>query len=290
MTAVHDSSKDYVYFFDGNGNVVDMYSTDGTTSVANYDYDPFGRITKASGDMAETNTFRFSTKQFEPGHKLYYYGHRFYSPGLGRWMSRDPIYDLGTPPIRSVIVAPAEPDAALYEFGMNDPMDRFDALGLWSFPWPKKKEKRPKCTMANAKKGLTWDDASTRQVSGDYVLKEVHWGKRWGFWQCSCQAEASTELKRFKCIMSEACCMDYTDDKGMSRTDTKWVEKGKPCPAGYNKTGVSTPRWIDAGKSFGESESTRTKFTTSMPATEGDDPRVICADECNTWVTGLNRK
>ncbi|MBN1675768.1 MAG: hypothetical protein JXR37_32290 [Kiritimatiellae bacterium] len=78
----------YVYFYDGNGNITYVYQDDGVSERASYDYDPFGNITRSSGSMAETNTFRFSTKMFEPDHGLYYYGYRFYSSNLGRWVNR----------------------------------------------------------------------------------------------------------------------------------------------------------------------------------------------------------
>jgi RHS repeat-associated protein len=45
--------------------------------------------------MAELFSHRFSTKYWDPETDLYYYGHRFYSPSLGRWVSRDPIGEMG---------------------------------------------------------------------------------------------------------------------------------------------------------------------------------------------------
>ncbi|MBN1674719.1 MAG: RHS repeat-associated core domain-containing protein, partial [Kiritimatiellae bacterium] len=90
LLAMTDSSADsYLYFYDGNGNVTHLYATDGNTQVAAYEYDPFGNITKSSGSMAETNTLRFSTKPFEPNHGLGYWGERWYSSNLGRWVNRD---------------------------------------------------------------------------------------------------------------------------------------------------------------------------------------------------------
>ena len=40
------------------------------------------------------NPFRFSTKYFDAETGLYYYGYRYYSPNLGRWISRDPIGEI----------------------------------------------------------------------------------------------------------------------------------------------------------------------------------------------------
>ena len=44
---------------------------------------------------AENNPYRFSTKYFDSEIELYYYGYRYYSPELGRWISRDSIEERG---------------------------------------------------------------------------------------------------------------------------------------------------------------------------------------------------
>ena len=54
-------------------------------------YDDFGRTISQSGPMAEDFRHRFSTKYFDAETGLYYYGYRFYSPSLMRWLNRDPI-------------------------------------------------------------------------------------------------------------------------------------------------------------------------------------------------------
>ncbi len=88
-----ESTSTYLYTFDGNGNVTDLVDTNGAV-VAHYEYDPFGRTVAQSGSYAEANPWRFSTKQIEAVWGLYYYGYRYYSPQLGRWVNRDPIRDL----------------------------------------------------------------------------------------------------------------------------------------------------------------------------------------------------
>jgi len=62
---------------------------------AHYEYSPFGEIVVQSGDLADTFKFRFSTKYLDEETGLYYYGYRFYSPELMRWLSRDPIEEEG---------------------------------------------------------------------------------------------------------------------------------------------------------------------------------------------------
>ena len=58
-------------------------------------YDDFGRTISRSGSMADFFRMRFSTKYFESETGLYYYGYRFYSPALMRWLNRDPIGEDG---------------------------------------------------------------------------------------------------------------------------------------------------------------------------------------------------
>jgi len=105
------------YTFDGNGNVAQLISSTGDI-VAQYEYDPYGNGIVATGD----NPFRFSTKFFDDETGLLYYGYRFYSPVLGRWLNRDPLGQQG--------------GLNLYGFATNSPLNQGDYLGLaklWTF-------------------------------------------------------------------------------------------------------------------------------------------------------------
>ncbi|MBQ4481413.1 MAG: RHS repeat-associated core domain-containing protein [Victivallales bacterium] len=74
---VSDANKNTVALLDTTGSVADTYT-----------YDPFGTCTHA-GNL--TNPFRFSSEYFDAETGLVYYNYRYYSPTLGRWISRDPI-------------------------------------------------------------------------------------------------------------------------------------------------------------------------------------------------------
>jgi RHS repeat-associated protein len=100
--------------YDANGNVTDYVSTNGTV-VAHYEYDAFGKITDSSSPMADDFAFRFSTKYFDVETGLSYYGYRYYSPELGRWLSRDPSEEYG--------------GANLYVFCFNSPIMLIDTDG-----------------------------------------------------------------------------------------------------------------------------------------------------------------
>jgi RHS repeat-associated protein len=68
--------------------------------------------------MAKANHFRFSTKYQEDETDLFYYGHRYYTATTGRWLSKDPTGEVG--------------GQNLYGFVRNNPIWRYDRLGLWS--------------------------------------------------------------------------------------------------------------------------------------------------------------
>jgi RHS repeat-associated protein len=97
-------TKDVGFFYDGNGNVVQLVDLSDESIEAKYEYDPFGKEIVATGDLADWNKFRFSTKYLEDvvldsseGAELglLYYGYRYYSPRLGRWITRDSLGEAG---------------------------------------------------------------------------------------------------------------------------------------------------------------------------------------------------
>ena len=81
-----------------------------------YYHDAFGNTTAQSGTLASDFPFRFSTKYYDTETGLYYYGDRYYSPTLGRFISEDPIGERG--------------GLNLYGFCGNDPINRWDYLGM----------------------------------------------------------------------------------------------------------------------------------------------------------------
>ena len=85
--------------------------------VAHREYDPFGNTIVATGPMVNDFSFWFSTKYLDQETGLYYYGYRYYSPGMGRWLSRDPIGEFG--------------GLNLYGFVGNRPISRIDPKGLF---------------------------------------------------------------------------------------------------------------------------------------------------------------
>ncbi|GJQ27294.1 MAG: hypothetical protein HBSAPP02_23260 [Phycisphaerae bacterium] len=115
--------KQYFYYCDAMGNVGQVVDATSGPLAAQYDYtDPFGGAA-ASGAWAAKNPFRFSTKYFDgeidyadtDNDGLYYYGYRYYSPRLGRWLNRDPIEE--------------QDDYNIYRFTNNGPTNLIDPRG-----------------------------------------------------------------------------------------------------------------------------------------------------------------
>ena len=108
----------FVPCYDSNGNVTRYLDASGRT-VAQYIYDAFGGTISASGLLANIFRVRYSTKYIDAEADLYYYGYRFYSPVLRRWLTRDPIEERG--------------GLNLYAFCGNNAVGRFDRLGQAHF-------------------------------------------------------------------------------------------------------------------------------------------------------------
>lgn len=184
---------------DGNGNVSEVLDDTGAI-VAHYQYDAFGNEVVKSGLAADWNKFRFSTKWTECTHlwldeydytadyspglvtdkALCYYGYRYYEPGTGRWLSRDPIGEPG--------------GLNLYGFGPNGPTNGYDRLGLdWYNNWSDFKSVIVEGTVEgfqlvgkNYKKaGMDVIEAPGKigetigEEVGDYIYNRKEFDKRW---------------------------------------------------------------------------------------------------------------
>ena len=113
-----DTVLSYMHFYDNNGNITRYCDAQGNV-VASYTYDAFGNTIAQSGAMADNFCHRFSTKYFDSETGLYYYGYRYYSPPLMRWLNRDPIEEQG--------------GANLYAMCRNQPTIAFDTDGQYEW-------------------------------------------------------------------------------------------------------------------------------------------------------------
>lgn len=110
----------HAYHFDFNGNVtLTTAKTGAVAAVSSWiEYDPFGEVLAKSGSF-EPN-YRFSGKEWDASVGLSYFGFRYYSPLLGRWLSRDLIGEAAR--------------CSLYGFVFNSPTHYVDPHGMaaWS--------------------------------------------------------------------------------------------------------------------------------------------------------------
>jgi RHS repeat-associated protein len=106
--------KDYSYLYDGKGNIVALIDPSQVVA-ASYAYDPYGRLMKKYGLLDQP--YMFSTKEYDLGTGLSYYGYRYYNSAIGKWTTRDPIEEKG--------------GINLYQFVGNNPVNWIDPWGLY---------------------------------------------------------------------------------------------------------------------------------------------------------------
>ena len=139
LLARSEGSTQASYFADGNGNITSL-SGGNLAVVASYRYDPYGNLLFKSGAWADTNVYRFSSKECHAKSGLYYYLYRWYSPELQRWITRDPLGELGFQVLRKHRLigrhqsgrrfAEVSQGPNLYRFVRNSPTGKRDAFGL----------------------------------------------------------------------------------------------------------------------------------------------------------------
>jgi len=157
----HSSTQQTVAGGDGRGNVtvlLDALETDTTTPMNNLkagvEYAPYGEMVRTVGDLGQM-PFRFQSKwalgQGWTGSwplELLDFGRRMYAPGLGRFISRDPVGESA--------------GANLYHYCGNDPVNRIDPLGLWPLGGPVRVARDPWYFDAN---GHIWFEGEWSQPS-----------------------------------------------------------------------------------------------------------------------------
>jgi RHS repeat-associated protein len=103
----------YFYAHDHLGSIREMTDSSGQPRAV-YDYTPFGRRSRTSGDL--DSDFGFTGHPFHAASELHLAPFRAYDANLARWLSRDPIGEVDTP--------------NLFAYVLNDPINLVDPDGL----------------------------------------------------------------------------------------------------------------------------------------------------------------
>jgi RHS repeat-associated protein len=113
-----EGANDYFYTRDHLGNVREVIASNGNTIESRYDYDLWGKVTRAAGTGEESN-FLYTGHFYHPKSDLHLAQYRAYDSELGRWLSRDPIAENG--------------GINLYAYVLNDPVNYVDPTGEIAF-------------------------------------------------------------------------------------------------------------------------------------------------------------
>lgn len=107
----------YYYTRDHLGSIREVTSASGTV-LARYDYDPYGARTKTGSFDCD---FGFTGHYYHSPSGLFLTLYRAYDPSAGRWLSRDPLGEMG--------------GLNLYEYGLNNPINAVDRDGRNPLIW-----------------------------------------------------------------------------------------------------------------------------------------------------------
>lgn len=110
------NTGNYFYTRDHLGSIREMVDSAGAVR-ARYDYDPYGKRTKLAGDL--NSDFGFTGHYTHLGTGLVLAPNRAYDPATARWLSRDPIGEMG--------------GINLYGYVENGPDKFVDPLGNFTF-------------------------------------------------------------------------------------------------------------------------------------------------------------
>ena len=208
LSVAHAGEPWRFYHADGNGNIA-LLTDEAEQESARLEYDPFGRVLIDTANQPVR--YQFSSKEYDGTVGLNYYGYRFYSPQLGRWLSRDPLGDhafltqamrgKSRSHRRELLDASLDP---LYGFVSNDPLSRVDALGLATLA-------EMRCAVAkigpcDALKAKEIADKATQDAESKYPNDS---GKRNAYRHCLGSCESTRQLGRKQAEEVQKCHEDH---------------------------------------------------------------------------------
>ena len=110
--AIETTNGIYCPFHDRQGNITKLINIQTKESISLKKADPYGR--GLSKDIPVP--WIFSYKHYDPQTDLVYFGHRFYSPALGKWLTPDPAHQTDDP----------------YQYCLYNPLMNFDPDGRFA--------------------------------------------------------------------------------------------------------------------------------------------------------------
>jgi RHS repeat-associated protein len=120
--AIEIKGQVFAPLHDQSGNVVCLINQKTASVVESYRTTAFGeeKIYNSSSELIEPehaiNSWRFSSKRYDPETGFIYFGRRYYQPSTGHWITLDPISYEGGP--------------NLYAYVSNNPLTHIDLYGL----------------------------------------------------------------------------------------------------------------------------------------------------------------
>jgi RHS repeat-associated protein len=112
--AIETRNGIYCPFHDMHGNITKLINIKTRESISLKIADPYGR--GLSDDALVP--WIFSYKHYDPQTELVYFGHRFYSPVVGKWLTNDPAHQTDDP----------------HEYCLYNPLMYFDPDGRFAIP------------------------------------------------------------------------------------------------------------------------------------------------------------
>lgn len=220
LLAVKIDGATYVPIYDVGGNITGYCSSSGSV-IAERNYSPFGQMISARSDndpLFRRLHFWFSTKYLDLETGLYYFGGRFYSPFLCRWLNRDPIGEQG--------------GLNLYAFCRNDPINNYDPNGCAYFikrkldylPWIKNFSANANLDGKNLElvhEHLVYEDGGKSTGVGyfwgsekreDNNWKNVKWVRVPGWYNDCVMRKAEERVRPRPYNILTYNCQDYAED------------------------------------------------------------------------------
>lgn len=106
----------FYYHYDGMGSVRGLTDSAGSLTDA-YTYDAYGNLLDKTGSTI--NPYRYRGEQYDADLSSYYLRARYYQPGIGRFLTTDPVEGFSTDPL----------SRHPYMYGNCDPVNTIDPTG-----------------------------------------------------------------------------------------------------------------------------------------------------------------